>query len=72
MTAPKHHMFNHMSLIATKERINPVFHWTFADEDFVGSITNIVKSMLSDVNRERDALDRWLLRTQLDLGDAAK
>jgi hypothetical protein len=65
ITIPKHHMFNHLSLTATTERIDPVFHWTFADEDFVGSMTKIMKSMNRTVNREQDCLARWLLRYQL-------
>ena len=70
ITIPKHHMFNHLSLIAVRERINPVFYWTFADEDFVGSMSKVCKLHLHSCTRESDCLHRWLLRYQLNLEGA--
>ena len=40
---PKHHEFLEMLLAATRTRLNPSYHWAFADEDYVGMVAELGK-----------------------------
>ena len=48
---PKHHMWQHMALIS--RFYNPRMYWVYADEDFVGRIANIAKSVVRGLGPRR-------------------
>ena len=38
---PKMHVTDHVVRLAMANNVNPLWSWTFADEDFIGRIKNI-------------------------------
>ena len=67
---PKHHMLDHClrqaSDLTNFYRFNPCWCWCFTDEDFVGCLAVIARSV-GHQYRERRTLERWLLKLALTL-----
>eukprot|EP00969_Alexandrium_andersonii_P131428 5811973-Alexandrium_andersonii.AAC.1 len=61
---PKLHQISHLLLEIQKERINPRFYHTFADEDFIGCIVRVARKCPRAALARR-CLQRYLVRVAL-------
>ena len=59
-TKPKVHMFDHAIRRASLDRYNPLHHWCFADEDFIGAMCKISQK-INGKHRERRTIERFAL-----------
>ena len=66
ITKPKHHLFDECCRRTCKERLNPVNHWAFADEDFCGRVVAIAQ-YVGGMRRSEAILKRYLLRIHCQL-----
>ena len=69
VTKPKWHMWDHAIRIACKEKINPVYSWSFRDESFLKGIARIGRHVHGGATLEKNVMQLWLVQKASDKED---
>ena len=67
LTKPKHHLFDHLCRRACVRRHNPMRWWCFMDEDFVGSVAAMARTLHGGRSLESKFASKWLARLYLSM-----
>ena len=58
---PKHHATDHCLRLAAKSKLNPAWHWCFADEDFIGKMKKLGNKVPA-TNFSLRLIERYVIR----------